>query len=124
MKEQEVNEINFADLKREDKLIVETEGKYEITIIGIRKDGLRVKVKEESGNEVEEYTARMTGGFTKFGVGITPGIIKIRSENEENCLYLENPKDIKTRERLSKSIRTTPIERIILIKKDESQQKS
>ena len=121
----EVKEVNFADLKRGDKLIVEnllgknTE-RNEITITGIRKDGLRVIVKEECGNDKEEYTARMPGGFTKFTVGITPGIMKVRNEKEENCLYFENLKDIKTGERLSASHRSTPIEKIILIK---SQQK-
>ena len=57
--------------------------------------------------------------WTNYGLGDSVSI-STRNEKEENCLYFENLKDIKTGERLSASHRSTPIEKIILIK---SQQK-
>ena len=123
-KEQEVKEIDFANLKRGDKLTIETLlgktiEKFKITITGKGKEGLAVNVRKKYGEEEEEFTARMPGGFTMHKEeGLTPGIIKIENEEEKNCLYFENLKDAKTKEKISSSMRTTPIKKIIFIGKE------
>jgi len=123
--EQEIKEINFADLEIGDKLIIETSlekeiEKFEITVIGKRKDGLLVSVKGERGQEQpEEFLARMPGGFTMHQEeGLTPGILKAETEAEKNCLYFENLKNPETQEKISSSRRTTPVKRIVFIKKE------
>lgn len=115
-KEREIKEINFADIKRGDKLMIETlSGIFEINVIGKGKDGLRVSVKRKYGEKQEEFTAIMPGGFTMYKEkGLTQGILKIGTKEENNCLYFKNLKDIKTKEKESSSMRTTPIKKIIL----------
>lgn len=123
--EREIKEINFADLKKSDILIIETLrgeiiAKFEITVIGKRKDGLLVSVKEECGKEQEEFTARMPGGFTMHREeGLTPEILKVETEKEKSCLYFENLRNPKTKERISSSMRTTPVKKIVFIKKEK-----
>lgn len=116
--EEEIKEVSFADLKRGDKLSVETLlgetiNTFEITIIGKRKDGLRVIVRSEYGEEVEEFTARMPGGITMHRDGLT-GYLKVEDDEEKNCLFFENLKDAKSKGKLSSAMRTTPIKKIIL----------
>jgi len=118
--EREVKKVNLANLKRGDRLSVETLlgetiESFEIIITGKRKDGLRVNVKSKCGEEKKDFTARMPGGFT-MNRGLT-GCIKTESDGEQNCLFFENLKDAKTKEKISSSMRTTPIQKIKLEKK-------
>jgi len=121
--EKEIKEISFAELERGDKLSVETLlgktiNKFEIFITGKRKDGLRVIVRSEYGKETEEFTARMPGGITMHRDGLT-GYLKVEDGKEKNCLFFKNIKDVKTKERIISSIRTTPIQKIVLKKGKE-----
>ena len=115
-----VEEISFDELNRGDQLEVtisaRTEPKtYKITIVGKRKNGLLVEVNYGDRN----YRALMPGGFTKFGPGVTERILKVANEDEENCLYFKNAKDLKTGNRTGR-IRTSQIEKIALFRKEET----
>jgi len=89
--EKGVEEIDFSSLERGDTLIIQTSFKeYEIMITGKRKDGLRVEVKEKNQRNEKVFTARLPGGFTMHGPGLTAGVIKTENEEEKNCLYFEN----------------------------------
>lgn len=76
----------------------------------MRKDGLRVKVKDTSAVhplEGSQFTARMPGGYKALKPGripteeelldpsidVTKGHIKVATVAEENCLYFEKLKD-------------------------------
>lgn len=115
-KEREIKEINFADIKRGDTLMIETlSGIFEINVMGKGKDGLRVSVKRKCGEKQEEFIAIMPGGFVMYKEkGLMPGVLRIGTEEEKNCLYFKNLRDIKTKEKESSSMRTTPIKKIIL----------
>lgn len=116
-------EIILSTLARGDVLAIETSSgtSYEITITGVRADGLRVSVRESSSGGAREFTARMPGGFEmdirddkngtlKQGQGITPGVIKQSRPEELNCLYFENIHEASgSKERIARSIRTMPI---------------
>lgn len=122
--DQEIKEIDFADLEIGDGLIIETIldeaiGKFEITVTGKRKSDLLVSVQKEYGKEQEKFAARMPGGFTMHKEkGLTPRVLKVATEEEKNCLYFENLKDIETKIKISSALRTTPIKSITLIKKN------
>jgi hypothetical protein len=117
-KTEEVKEVSFTNLKRGDKLSVETvlgetTKTFEITIIGKRKDGLRVIVRSDFGGKIEEFTARMPGGITMNKNGLTK-YLKAESAKEKNCLFFENLKDTKTEEKIGSAMRITPIKKIVL----------
>lgn len=121
-------EILFSTLARGDMLDIETGSgtSYQVTITGVMPDGVRVSVREVSpAGSVREFTAQMPGGFEmdirndqnstlKEGRGIIQGIIKKSTSEELNCLYFENVRNSSgKRERIARSIRTTPITGIV-----------
>jgi hypothetical protein len=118
----EMKEVDFNALEKGDKLVVEIlpgetdVSRYEIVVDGKTKHALRVSAKSESKDETKEFAARMLGGLTREK-GTTPGLIKISGKEEDNCLYFENLKDVKTKERICRARRTAPIGKIWLIKK-------
>ena len=141
---QEVNEIKFEDLERGDGLTIFTSDdpekigeiyKIEVDKIAKTREG-KIKHLDVSFNstkgykdskEGEEFVAKMPGGFVKFRSkdNITPGVIR---NEENNCLYFENvnfknrfedTKSGKRRIKSSSSIRTTPIRKILLAKKEK-----
>lgn len=120
---EEVEEVKFKDLEKGDKLMVETGdeedgiSRYEITVEGKRKHALRVSVRSEWGKETGEFTARIMGGLT-MEKGETSGLIKISGKEEKNCLYFQNLRDAKTELRTG-AMRTRPIGKILVIKKEE-----
>ncbi len=124
---EEMAEVDFENLKKGDKLVVETgddEGgisKYEIIVDGKTKHALRVSVRSEWGKEIEEFTARMMGGLT-MEKGETRGLIKVSGKEEKNCLYFQNLKDAKTELRAG-ARRTRPIGKIVVIKKEEKKER-
>jgi hypothetical protein len=115
----EVNKISFTELEKGDRFLVETllgqtVQMFDITVTGKRKTGLLVKVKKILGEKIEEFTARMPGGFTMHGKRLTD-YLKVESQEEKNCLFFENIKDPKTDEKICSTMRTTPILKITLI---------
>ena len=126
---QEVEALTFDQVKRGNEVLVFTGQSlqiretpdYEIKVTGIRKSGLLVIVT--SG--FEHFTARMPGSFRglrpdqlgprDFETGVTPNILKVANETEQNCLYFENPKD-ENKDRISRSMVTAPIRKILFKK--------
>ncbi len=116
----EVKEISFVDLNRGDRLLVETLlgstiETFDIIITGKRKDGLWVSVKKTLGSETEEFTAVFPGVLTKVTGDLTP-CVKIATQDEVNCLFFKNLKDIRTHERICSTMTTTPIRKVTLFK--------
>ncbi len=138
----EVDEIKFEDLDEGDRLVVDTSDhpeeyirQYDIKVMDKKrtKDGEieYLIVEFEDPNEVPDkektLIAKMPGGFVKFlkENNITKGVIRTEGNN---CLYFEdvNFRDVyqktrsgKRRVRFSKSIRTTPIRKIVVIEKEK-----
>ena len=132
-----MDEVIFENLEKGDRLIVETSDypeeqrkKDDILIAGKRetKEGelKHLIVEFEDKDKGETLIAEMPGGFVKFKPedNITKGIIR---NAENNCLYFENvnykdkydeTKSGKRRVRSSKSIRSMPIRKIVLIKEE------
>jgi hypothetical protein len=134
----EVETIDLNDLGKGDMLIVNTALKeeeqgnqYDIMITGKRKDIWKRDRGEETeyswmievvenNDQDNAYKAKMPGGFmmkSPAGVGITPGLISLATEQAKNCLLFEQLRDKKTNEPKAKSTRTTPIRKIVLVKK-------
>lgn len=119
--EQTIEAIDFSSLERGDRLIIQTSSnEFEITVIGKRKDGLRVEVKQINQRNEKVFTARLPGGFTMHGPGLTAGTIKIENKEEKNCLYFENIVYYEKGQKMNApSMRTTPISEIIHLKKEK-----
>ena len=115
---EEVSEVNFASLRRGDKLKITTDSELDIVITGKRQNDLLVTVDSKFRERREEFTARMVGGLT-IGEGQGPvlGIIKVSDGEDKNCVYFETLKDAGTNEKMARAMRSTPIQRITLIKK-------
>ena len=91
--------IIFSELKKGDRFVLETllGRRYEIIVKGERKLGLQVKVKEFYNEEIQEYTAIMTGEALRI---IGKQIPHIQVESKKNLDYLfwckRKQKQIKT----------------------------
>lgn len=132
-KEQDRRRVSFSDLRRGDRLVVETkidgepqriQAIYKIKITGKRRERTRVTGKWENcllarvekhsvsagRRVVKEYTCRIPGGLNRNHC-VTLGEIGVE---EEDCLLLENLKD-NAGEHVAGSVRTTPITRIAVI---------
>lgn len=113
-----VEKVALVDLQRGDELFVETSfGNFQISITGKRKKGsiALVTVMSEIEEEKEEFTARMPGGYTMHGVGLTRHI-KVSTDGESSCLFFQGLKDL-AGERIASSNRTAPIQAIKLKRK-------
>lgn len=125
---EELTVLKIDDLKRGDGFFAESfseDGKtkttYEVTIVGKRKDGLRVFVTENiSGperSEIQAYEARMP-----FALVVGKGETKVADlKKEKLCLAFVSKKDLNTGDRLS-GLYATPtgvINKIRLYKKSK-----
>ena len=136
-----LKEINLKDLKKGDKIVVETRNGedieiYEMTLLGRERGSANVQLKitkrlakDPEHPQVEELIARMPGGFemnkvedtkegrvvTKEGRGLMKDMIKTGGEH---TLYFENIKTIDG-ERYAGKMRTTPVSKILEVNKQE-----
>lgn len=130
----EVTELSFDEIKRGDEIHVFTnqypdqkeyrDVEITINVTGIRKAGLQTVLVSPRLGIPQNITARMPGGFRAirpdqprdFTPGVTPGVIKVATTEEENCLYFENLKQQKGQDNPgdSKAMRTAAIRRILI----------
>ena len=138
-----LKEVNLKDLRKGDKVVVETKNDkdieiYEITLLGRERGSANVKLKitryrasDPEHPKVEELTARMPGGFemnrvedigndrviTKEGAGIIKDTIKAGGEY---TLYFENIKDLDGEPSAGK-MRSAPVSKIVEVNKQEKE---
>lgn len=131
---QEVTELTFDQVKRGSEILVFTgnnsegikEGPdYKIQVIGIRKNGLLVKVESAtSGILPHDFTARISGSLkgaypntpawndTRNPGGIAEKELRVADSEVAYNLYMESLKDLEGN-RLSTSLSTAPIRKLL-----------
>lgn len=128
----EVSVLPFDQVKRGSEILVFTgrtldevkeAPNYRIEVVGIRKNGLLVRVSPAFQGMGGDFTARMPGSFRgiypdvsrnslNYVPGVNSGVLEVADEKVASMLHFENLKDLDG-ERRSKSSTTSPIRKIL-----------